>query len=194
MNDGQPTFISSSSHTSSSIDLSISSRDLRLLTSSTTLQDLHDSDHFPVSVTVAETSSSTFLFTNKIPFTSRQLSALHIKLTLETSKFSSLIFSSSPSFNPLQKYELFYSLLTDTISSVCSQKVLPSQKRLLSCNRLPIPWWNSICAEAVENRSTLLRLYKVNPSWDNWTAFKRGNTLCRKILKREKRKGWKHLL
>jgi len=27
----------------------------------------------------------------------------------------------------------------------------------------------------------------------SWTAFKRGNALCRKTLKCEKRKGWKHL-
>jgi len=189
MNDGQPTFISSSSHSRSSIDLSISSRDLRLLASSSTLQDLHGSDHFPVSVTVAETFSSTFLFTNRIPLTSRQLSALHTKLTLETHKFNSLISSLSPPSNSLHKYELFCSLLTDTISSFFPQKTLPSQKRLLARNRLPTPWWNSVCAEAVENRRTLLRLYKANPSWDNWTAFKRGNVLCRKTLKREKRRG-----
>jgi len=145
MNDGHPTFISFFDNTSSSIDLSIGSRDLRLLASSTTLQDLHGSD-FPVSVSVAETSPSTFLFTNRIPLSPRQLSVLHTRLILETPKFSSLIFSSSPPLqNPLQKYELFCSLLTDTMSSFFPQRVLPSQKKFLPCNRLPNHWWNSIC-------------------------------------------------
>jgi len=60
-------------------------------------------------------------------------------------------------------------------------------------NRLPSPWWNHTCAEAIEKRSALLRMYKSNPSWDNWIAYKHEKALCRKTLKREKRNGWKQL-
>jgi len=77
-NDGRHTFISSSGH-ASSIDLSIASHDLRFLVSNATLQDLHGSDYIPVSVFVAEISPSTFQFSNRIPLTLRQFSALHSK-------------------------------------------------------------------------------------------------------------------
>jgi len=62
MNDGLSTFISSSGQASSTIDLSIASCDARILTSVSTLQDLHDSNHFPVSIVLAGTSPSTFRF------------------------------------------------------------------------------------------------------------------------------------
>jgi len=83
MNDGHPTFISFSGHASSSIDLAIGSRDLRLLSSTTTLQDLYGSDHFPISISLAETSSATFLYTNRIALSSRQLSIFHSKFITE---------------------------------------------------------------------------------------------------------------
>jgi len=35
---------------------------------------------------------------------------------------------------------------------------------------------------AVNNRNSLCRLYKANPTQDNWLALKKGNA-CRKILK-----------
>jgi len=193
MNDGHPTFLSSSGHFSSSIDLSICSRALSLLASSITLLDLHGSDHFPISVTLAETSPATFLFTNRIPLSSKLLDVLHLKLISAYPKFIALILSSSPPLNPLQKYDLFCSFLMDTLSSLFHKGVLPPQKKLLPHNRIPSPWWNHTCAEAVEKRSTLLRLYKANPTWDNWSAYKRGNVLCRRTLKREKRKGWLQL-
>jgi len=71
MNDGHPTFISSSGHASSSIDLSIGSRNLQLLSSVTTLQDLYGSN-FSISISLAETSPFTFLYTNRILLSPRR--------------------------------------------------------------------------------------------------------------------------
>jgi len=90
MNDGHPTFISFSGHASSSIDLAIGSCDLRLLSFTITLQDLHGSDHFPISISLAETYSATFLYTNRIPLSSRQLSILHSKLVSDYRGFEFL--------------------------------------------------------------------------------------------------------
>jgi len=39
----------------------------------------------------------------------------------------------------------------------------------------------------------LCRIYKANPSWDNWIAYKRGNAQCQKILRKEKRTDWCNL-
>jgi len=68
-----------------------------------------------------------------------------------------------------------------------------SKKKPVSCFRSPTPWWNDTCAGAVESRRILLRIYKSSPSLDNWLAFKRENLHCRRILRREKKKGWKLL-
>jgi len=72
------------------------------------------------------------------------------------------------------------------------RQVLPGTK-LIPHSKSPAPWWNDRCAEAVESRRILLRLYKVSPTLNNWLAYKRGNAQCRRLLRREKRKGWIHL-
>jgi len=55
LNDGLPTFLSSPNLSSSVIDLSIASRPLALLVDAETIQDLHNSDHFPIRITVRNT-------------------------------------------------------------------------------------------------------------------------------------------
>jgi len=157
LNDGLPTFISSSGHTSTTIDLSIASRDFGLASVST-FQDLYGSDHFPVSISVASTSPSMYRFSNRLKLSDKQLASLHSRLASETSRFYSLISSTTILLNPLQKYERFCSFLSDTISLFFSHGILPSRKRFISSKKSPSPWWNSICDEAVESRRTLLRL------------------------------------
>jgi len=77
LNDGLPTFISSSGHATSTIDLTIASRNLSLLTSVSTLPDLHGSDHFSVSISVAGTSPSLSKFSNRFNLSDKQLVSLH---------------------------------------------------------------------------------------------------------------------
>jgi len=105
MNDGLSTFISSSGMASSTIDLSIASRELRILASVSTLQESLGSDS--VRISLADTSPSTYRFSNRLNLSDKQLTSLHFRLAHETPKLHSLIFSSSTPLNPLQKYELF---------------------------------------------------------------------------------------
>jgi len=62
LNDGSPTFLSSSGSSHSVIDLSIASRDLAILAEVITTQDLCDSDHFPVNIVVRNTKPSSCRF------------------------------------------------------------------------------------------------------------------------------------
>jgi len=76
LNDGLPTFISSLSQASSTIDLSIASRNFGLLASVSTLQDLYGSDHFPVSISVVSTSPSMYRFTNRFNLSDKHKNSL----------------------------------------------------------------------------------------------------------------------
>jgi len=193
INDGSSTFISSSGHASSVIDLTIASRDLGLLATANTLRDLHGSDHYPVSVSIVNASPSRYCFSNRLNFTDKHLVALHSRLVSELPRFLTSISAVDVSSNPLHAYDTFCSFLTDNISTFFSQGTLLPRRKVIPANKSPSPWWNSKCAEAVESRSTLLRLYKASPSLENWLAYKRGNMQCRKILRRKKRKGWRLL-
>jgi len=57
----------------------------------------------------------------------------------------------------------------------------------------PVPLWNDICGEAVEHRRSLLRIYRSNPTLDNWSAYYREFIHCKRTLRREKCLGWKRL-
>jgi len=69
----------------------------------------------------------------------------------------------------------------------------PPKKIKVQKTKIPAPWWNDKCAEASERCSTLCRIYKANPTLDNWKAYKRGNAQCQKVLRREKKAGWRNL-
>jgi len=191
MNDGAPTFLSSSGNSTSTIDLSIFSRDLSLLSLTNTFSDLHGSDHYPISISISKITSSSLRYIHRLNLSAPQLSTLYCRLLNDTPKFLSL--TSFTSQHPLRKYDLFCSFLLETISLLLPSGTLPPKKKLVSIHSSPSPWWNSTCKEAVEQRSTLLRIYKAHPSWDNWLAYKQGNTHCKKILRKEKRRGWRQL-
>jgi len=77
LNDGALTFVSSAGTATSSIDLTIVSHSLGMLSIGSTLSDLHGSDHFPISVTISDTS---FCYSHKLKLTDVQLSSLYFRL------------------------------------------------------------------------------------------------------------------
>jgi len=111
----------------------------------------------------------------------------------EPTHFSSLVAGFSSSSNPLAIYNLFYSFVLDSISSLYSASLPFSEIRAILRAINPTPWWNDLCTEAVEHRRSLLRLYKSNPTLDNWSAYRRESLSCRRTLRREKLLGWRRL-
>lgn len=55
----------------------------------------------------------------------------------------------------------------------------------------PAPWWNESCQEAVDLRRLSISIYKANPTYHNYLSFKRQEAIARRVLKSEKRKGWR---
>jgi len=191
LNDGAATFFSSSGISTSCIDLSISSRELGPQAVASTLADLYGSDHFPVSITVSNTSPSLFRHFHKLKLTNIQLTALHTRLFLSYPHFSSAAATSLSFSDPLAAYDFFYSFLLDSISSLFPSGLPSSGKRSIPRSRSPAPWWNDRCSDAVSHRRSLLRLYKSCPTLDNWDAYRRETLVCRRVLRKEKLLGWR---
>jgi len=188
MNDGSPTFLSSPNFSSSVIDLSIVSRPLALFVDTETTWDLHNSNHFPIRITVRNAYPSYFRYLYKFRFSATQFSLLQARLFIDASKFSEEFFSQT-SLSPVQKYERFCALLKEIMSSVlATSNTLPQRRRVMNV-RFPAPW----CAEAIEHRRTLCWIYRANPSWDNWKEYTLANSQCQRILKREKKADWRNL-
>jgi len=83
--------------------------------------------------------------------------------------------------------------LRKILSSVLDTSNTSPHRSRITNARSPAPWWNDKCAEAVEHRRTMCRIYKANPTWDNWRESKRSNSWCQKVLKRKKKIGWRNL-
>jgi len=53
------------------------------------------------------------------------------------------------------------------------------------------PWWNEKCQLAINERKESASRYLAHPSPANYLAYKRSKSQCSKILKKQKKLGWK---
>lgn len=55
----------------------------------------------------------------------------------------------------------------------------------------PAPWWNEECELAVKRRKEGLKIYRTAPTIENYRLYKKICRDCKKVLKTQKRNGWK---
>jgi len=192
LNDGSCTHIAPPGFSNSVIDLTFATRELAILCEVTTESNPRGSDHLPISISVGEVVSSK-RFCYKLNLNKKQLTALHCLLDRESPRFEEELLSSQSTMDPVSKYSVFVTLLTEIIETIAPKKPLGPRKKSLSNCPAPAPWWNKKCSEAVEIRRNLCRVYKASPTLDNWIEFRRETARCRRLLKREKRRGWRDL-
>jgi len=132
-------------------------------------------------------------FRYKLKLNKRQLAALHCLLERESIRFEELIFTSPHSWDSLEGYRIFCSTLVEIVATVAPVKVPGPGRGGLGRMPTPAPWWNNRCSDAVASRRALCRMYKSNPTLDNWIAFRGEVARCRRVLRREKRIGWRQL-
>jgi len=192
LNDGLCTHIAPPGASDSIIDLSFATRELAILCEAVTESDPRGSDHFPINILISEVVPSSRRFCYKFNLNKKQLTALYCLLDREASRFEELV-SSQTTLDPVSKYGNFVFLLTEIIGIIAPNRSFGSRKRNSGNFPAPAPWWNEKCLEAVETRRNLCRIYKTSPTLDNWVEFRRETARCRRVLKREKRLGWRNL-
>jgi len=175
------------------IDLTFATRELAILCEVVTETDLRGSDHFPIGISINEVVSSSRRFCYKLNLNKKQLVALQCLLDRESPRFEEELLSPQLNMDPVTKYSKFISLTTEIVETIVSRRPYGSRKRSSNKFQTPAPWWNKKCSEAVETRHNLCRMYKASPTLDNWLEFRRETARCRRVLKREKRLGWKNL-
>lgn len=85
-------------------------------------------------------------------------------------------------------------MISDTLHSF-----LPSRKKSSNNNstkelikKTPqSPWWNENCTETVELKKKALKVYRKNPTMENYINFKIQAAVTKRLLKKEKRQGWR---
>jgi len=194
LNDGSSTHIAHPGFSDSIIDLTFATRELAILCETITESDSRGSDHFPINILIGEVAPSSGRFCYKYNLNKKQLVALHCILDRESTRFEEELSSPQSTLDPITKYNTFVIFLKESIELIVPKRPSGSTKRRnLAGFPTPAPWWNKKCSEAVEARRNLCRIYKASPTLDNWTEFRRETARCRRVLKREKRLGWKNL-
>ena len=57
--------------------------------------------------------------------------------------------------------------------------------------RIPRPWFNKACLEAIQKRKRALHAYKINPTNINQALFRAARAMARRVVKESKKNSWK---
>lgn len=88
---------------------------------------------------------------------------------------------------------LSYTNFCDILSALRDECIPIHQNRGLSISRVPAPWWNSKCAEAVKNSHDALKQYRNSCTMENYINYKKLDALKKRIIKEEKKNSWHNL-
>jgi len=195
INDGSPTFLTRPGQRPSAIDLAFISSSIIGLCKWAILEDTYLSDlHFPTSILFNRSPIRRKFFSHRVKH-SKSLDerfAENLNSLLDSLREILRDFNLSTD----QRYFHFADHLLrqwppcpekSRSSEGCSSQRRGGGKRFSP----PAPWWNEECQQAVASRRALLSTFKKYPTFSNYLIFKKQEAITWRILRAEKRKGWK---
>ena len=173
LNSDNPTHFQVQTGTYTTIDLSICSDDCLLDFTHDVKTNLHGSDHYPMLI-------------RKIP--PPELDEPSYRFKTEKAnwlKFKDLTNNyTPPDTNNVD--ELVDHLNTFIISA--AKESIPISEG--TNGKIPVPWWNDECRDALRQRNTAERAMKRNLTVANKIAYKRNRANCRKTFNKAKKDSW----
>ena len=174
LNSGIPTHFSVAYGTFSSIDISFSSNNLPSRLEWSVIDDLHNSDHYPISLS--------FLL-NKTQRTKRKKWILK---EADWSTYSTLV---SENFKNVHVRTVDRSINEFTKAIVDAATVSIPQTSIKS-KRVPVPWWNDEIKQTIKLRRKALKRFNIQPSQDNLIMFKKYRAKVRFLINKSKKSSW----
>ena len=177
LNYNQPTHFHLSHNTESAIDLSICSPCLATWFDWIVDTDIHDSDHYPISLrlTLPTTGVSSF-----VPRWNLQRA--------DWTKFTELCELQHDRFeDPVEGIQY----ITDTIISAATQSI-PLTKAPKKAN--PVPWWNNTVRQAIAKRKRAFRTYLRTRTDQDLIIRNRERANAKRVIKQAKKESWQHFL
>lgn len=176
LNGPSPTHFHVQNGSFSAIDLALSTPCLKPALNWKVDEDLHNSDHFPITITAAERNLNT-------PQTSTKWNLNKADWQQFTSLLDgdALITYSNTSIN--EQVEQFTSVLVSA-----ANKSIPKTR---TTNSHPsVPWWNKRCRNSIQDRKKQLRHFRNNPTAENLIAFKKARAAARQNIRLSKQESW----
>ena len=173
MNDISYTYIHPTTHSFTSIDLSLCHPSLFLDFNWSVCEDQHQSDHFPIKI-----EQTSFSVEDHNPKWKLNKANWELFQSLCSDKISTENFKDS--LDPMSE---FTSSLID-ISNKCIPKTSTNPTK-------SNPWYNDDCKEAIKQRKKALNKFKKYPTKDNLNNVRVFRARARRTIKKSKRKSWR---
>lgn len=182
LNTGAPTHLDLHRGTTSSIDVSVASPPLVPFLSWSTLDDLHDSDHFPILISLDHPT----LHPPKAPIPRPP------RWLLRRANWEKFVLIMSNLRLPDLPLEEAVHAFSSALIEAASESIPKSSSR--PHNRPPVPWWSPECEEASRYRKWALRKFKRRPNSKYRAVFEASRREARTILRTHKRNLWAHYI
>jgi len=166
------------------IDLTLASSDF--VCHSSTGLDTAGSDHFPIFTTIGGNFKIKKMFLYKLKINKKDLALLHHSLLDNLRSLNSIL-----SENSLVAYQQLETKIKQQLYAFFSSDSRLSRSCALRKYPAPPPWWNDKCQLAIEKRKDATRKCIISPTLTNFINYKHIRSTSSKILKKQKRLGWK---
>ena len=184
LNTGDSTRVQRPGCNKSVVDLSFCSPDLASKALWSIESDTLGSDHFPINI-LLEYNNSNFS------------EIIHPKTKWNVNKsnwngyytYIDQMMLNTPNFIDINEK---YDFLTECINTAANL-FIPKFKPFLIKNKLPAPWWNAQdCDPMLLRRKEALKVYKQNPSMDNYLNCQKAQADTKKFFKSKARASWRN--
>lgn len=177
LNTGAATYFCSYTGKLSHIDLSLCDPKSFPSLSWQVLDDLHDSDHFPIKISTLDNSIERHLTINKWRINSA-----------DWTSFQQSISSGIQQFRLSDSIEQTVSDFNQIIISAAEKYV---GRTNFKAAKKYVPWWNKKCADSCEAAKKALNLVRKCNTEENRLEYKRLKAISRKTVKDAKRDSWR---
>ena len=175
LNDGSPTFCSSSSGSMSAIDLSICDPSIFLDLEWSVSDDTSGSDHFPITVTY-ETS-----------FQEHPVDSWKFRQA-DWERYAALVESRASLISPGNDVD-FISVLSSIIINTANETIPVSKHKVATSRKA---WFDRECENLHQQRKAAQRRVFRQPTLDNVLKHKQLRAKCRYLFKNKRRASWRH--
>lgn len=190
LNTGQPTHFDSNTGHTSNIDLTLASQNIVSYFEWNALDELYDSDHFPISITTQMFDDN---LPNKIKVPKKwKLDKANWAMFSEEVELS---LSELPPLNNITNYPINYVVDKFTHAILAAaEKSIPKSSGTVRTNYLP--WWNEECKIAQKETKKAFKLYRKyarnDPNSLYKIEYKKKRAYFRRLVKDTRKKYWEN--
>lgn len=183
INTGEHTHLNPTSRTFSCIDLTLCSSNICQNYSWKTLEELYDSDHFPIIIDKISSKQDNIQPLERWKINDKTNWSLYQEEIEEKLQQAMEIIQDGNIDTTLEKFE---NILINSAKKHIGITIPP--KRNL------VPWWNKECSVAIKNKKKAYNKFKKKPTQNNYIEFQKHKAISRRTIRNSKRNSWSKFL